>query len=198
MGFRRNAPGVTQLAIALMLGTATLMVPAGSAAAGIGDSDAPSPYSAPAPAGPTGPVIADLEIKRSPDHSYIGNDIYNTTGVDQTITKRASPGDTKQFRARIRNDGSPGTNTFLGNGSAKGSCFRVRYIPAGFGDLTRIVVRGGMGFLDAPAPPSGNPTVIEVKVRNCALSGSSHDATLDFGPSQGIPFDRVVARINVV
>ena len=64
-------------------------------------------------------------------------------------------------------------------------------------DFTNIIVRGGVGFLDVP-PPGADATVIEVKVRRCALSGQSYDASLDMGPSQGIPFNRVVARVNVV
>jgi hypothetical protein len=189
--------GFAPFAIALMLGAAALTFPGSPGAAGT-DAEAPTPYGGPTPTGTNGPVIADLKISRGHGKPHIGNDIYNTTGANQTIAKKASPGDTKQFKVRLTNDGAPGPNIFLGSGSAEESCIRVRYFPAGYGDFTMIIVRGGMGFLDAPVPPGVNPTVIQVEVQNCALAGFSHDATLDIGPSQGIPFDRVIARVNVV
>jgi len=161
------------------------------------EGDAPSPYESSVEPTGGGPVIADVEIAPRDSKPYIGNDIYNTTGVDQTITKNAKRGQTKRFITDVNSDGASGPVWFLGNGSGRNSCFRVRY-EFGTTNLTQRIVRGGRGHLDTSLPPGSSKLAIEVKVRNCALSGFSHDATLDLGPSDGIPFDRVVARVNVV
>jgi hypothetical protein len=183
---------VLLVAGALALGVAPLGV------ASAQESDGPSPYeSSVEPTTRGSPVIADVVIAPREDKPYIGDGIYNATGEGQTITKNASPGETKRFITDVNNDGESGPNRFYGSGSAKASCFRVRYIFKGV-NLTQRITRGGRGFLDASLPPGTSELVIKVRVKGCAPKGSSNDATLNLGPSDGIPFDRVVARVNVV
>jgi hypothetical protein len=72
--------------------------------------------------------------------SYVGNDIYNANGTNQTKTLKAKVGKTVSFKIRIENDGS-GTDplTVLGGGSAKG--YSVTYL-AGTTNITSKVVAG--------------------------------------------------------
>ncbi len=72
--------------------------------------------------------------------AYVGNDIYNANGTNQTKTLKAAVGKTASFKIRIENDGS-GTDplTVLGGGSAKG--YSVTYF-AGTTNITSKVVAG--------------------------------------------------------
>jgi len=72
--------------------------------------------------------------------TYVGNDIYNATGTNQTKTLKAAVGKTVTFRIRIENDGS-GTDplTVLGGGSGKG--YTVTYF-SGTTNVTGKVVAG--------------------------------------------------------
>jgi DNA-binding beta-propeller fold protein YncE len=72
--------------------------------------------------------------------TYVGNDIYNATGTNQTKTLKAGVGKTVTFKIRIENDGS-GTDplTILGTGSGKG--YSVTYF-SGATNITSRVVAG--------------------------------------------------------
>jgi hypothetical protein len=72
--------------------------------------------------------------------TYVGNNIYNATGLNQTKTLKAAVGKTVSFKIRIENDGS-GTDplTVLGTGSGKG--YSVTYF-SGTTNVTSKVVAG--------------------------------------------------------
>jgi DNA-binding beta-propeller fold protein YncE len=72
--------------------------------------------------------------------TYVGNNIYNATGLNQTKTLKAAVGKTVTFKIRIENDGS-GTDplTVLGTGSGKG--YSVTYF-SGTTNITSKVVAG--------------------------------------------------------
>jgi DNA-binding beta-propeller fold protein YncE len=72
--------------------------------------------------------------------TYVGNNVYNGTGLNQTKTLKAAVGKTVTFKIRIENDGS-GTDplTVLGGGSGKG--YSVTYF-AGTTNITSKVVAG--------------------------------------------------------
>jgi DNA-binding beta-propeller fold protein YncE len=72
--------------------------------------------------------------------TYVGNDIYNSTGTNQTKSVKAKVGKTVSFKIRIENDGSA-TDPFTvsGGGSAKG--YSVTYF-AGTTNITSKVVAG--------------------------------------------------------
>jgi tripartite motif-containing protein 71 len=88
---------------------------------------------------------ADTETHR-PDNqiatgtTYVGNNIYNGTGLNQTKTLKAAVGKTASFKIRIENDGS-GTDplTVLGTGSGKG--YSVTYF-SGTTNITSKIVAG--------------------------------------------------------
>ncbi|TMK34598.1 MAG: hypothetical protein E6G58_11560, partial [Actinobacteria bacterium] len=72
--------------------------------------------------------------------TYVGNDIYNANGTNQTKILKAKVGKTVTFKIRVQNDGS-GTDplTVLGGGSAKG--YSVTYF-SGTTNITSKVVAG--------------------------------------------------------
>jgi DNA-binding beta-propeller fold protein YncE len=72
--------------------------------------------------------------------TYVGNDVYNSDGSNQTKTLKAKVGKTVTFKIRIENDGS-GTDplTVTGAGSAKG--YSVTYF-SGTTNITSKVVAG--------------------------------------------------------
>jgi tripartite motif-containing protein 71 len=72
--------------------------------------------------------------------TYVGNDIYNANGTNQTKSLKAQVGKTVTFKIRVENDGS-GTDplTVLGGGSAKG--YSVTYF-SGTTNITSKVVAG--------------------------------------------------------
>jgi hypothetical protein len=79
-------------------------------------------------AGQAGAGIAvrpDLIVK-APGGSFVGNDIYNESGENQTVDADVDFGDTITYRVRVENDGlTPSAYRLRGTPSAPGT--RVRY-----------------------------------------------------------------------
>jgi hypothetical protein len=79
-------------------------------------------------AGPAGAGIAvrpDLTV-RAPGGSFVGNDIYNESGENQTVDAEVDFGDTITYRVRVENDGlTPSAYRLRGTASAPGT--RIRY-----------------------------------------------------------------------
>jgi hypothetical protein len=88
----------------------------------------------------------DGRIRRKGKDPVAGDNIYNTTGVNQTKTVEAAPGESHTFLIRVQNDGDGDDRiTVDGCGTARG--FRVRYLegPAGVlgsKNVTSTVVAG--------------------------------------------------------
>jgi sugar lactone lactonase YvrE len=101
--------------------------------------------------------------------TYVGNDIYNANGTNQTKTLKAAVGKTVSFKIRIENDGS-GTDplTVLGGGSSKG--YSVTFF-AGTTNITSKVVAGTYKVTLAV----GQSTVLKmtVKVGSTAVTARS-------------------------
>jgi hypothetical protein len=79
---------------------------------------------------------------------YVGNNVYNTTGSNQTKTEKTIPGKTLSFSIRVENDGTDtDTYTLKGAGSATG--YTVSYF-YGTIDYTNKVTSGTYSFSLAP------------------------------------------------
>ena len=125
--------------------------------------------------------------------TYVGNDIYNANGTNQTKTLKAKVGKTVTFKIRVENDGS-GTDplTVLGAGSGKG--YSVTYF-AGTTNITSKVVAGTYKLtLDV-----GQSTVLRmtVKVGSTAVASRSILVTTsaDHEPTRLDAVKAVVKRV---
>lgn len=104
----------------------------------------------------------DLLIRNSTETWYVGNDIYNTTGADQTRTQSADWDRPAVYHIKLQNDGrSP--DTFLVTGAGSGDGWRVRYYDALVegAEVTAEVV--GPGWSVGPLAP-GETTEFRVEV----------------------------------
>ncbi len=95
----------------------------------------------------------DMFIKRHTDVVYAGEDIYNTTGVNQTKAVILEPLGTAIFHLRIANDGNL-TNQYRLSGEAGAAGWAVRYfdLPAGGVDITEAITNG---LTSVMLPPGG-------------------------------------------
>ena len=83
----------------------------------------------------------DAWISTSALSSYVGNNVYNSTGAKQTRTLSAQRGRTRTFHVRVYNDGT-GQNDFVVRGSAARPGSTVRYLREGK-DITGVVRSAG-------------------------------------------------------
>ena len=102
--------------------------------------------------------------------AFVGNNIYNTTGVNQTRTGSGGAGTTITFKVSIQNDGSKDTFGVLGSGSGA-TGYTVRYF-RGTTDITAAVVAG---TYHTRVLRKGDKFLIKakVKVTSSATKGSS-------------------------
>jgi len=100
--------------------------------------------------------------------TFVGNDIYNATGTNQTKTLKAKVGKTVSFKIRIENDGSdPDPFTISGGGSAKG--YSIAYF-SGTTNITSKVVAGTYRLTMDP----GSSVVIKMTVKVGSNASTSH------------------------
>ena len=85
----------------------------------------------------------DGKIKLATDASYLGNNVYNTTGVNQTRTVKARRGATKTFNIAVQNDGNS-VDSFKLKGRGSTTEFTVKYLAglSGTTNITTAVVNG--------------------------------------------------------
>jgi hypothetical protein len=142
------------------------------------------------------PYRGDGLIKKSGATNYLGNNVYNTTGANQTTTARKYRGSKAVFDIKVQNDGTA-PDTFKLKGPGGGAAFGVHYY-AGTTNITTAVENGTykMGNL----APGGSRTVrLVITVKSGATIGavrswlvsvtSTHDATRR---------DAVKARVRVI
>jgi streptogramin lyase len=99
--------------------------------------------------------------------TYAGNDIYNTTGTNQTKTLKTAVGKTAIFKIRIQNDGSA-TDTFVLKGPGSASGYTVTYL-YGTSDITSPVKAGTYSMSLDPA----EVRVISLKVKVTSSAAAS-------------------------
>ena len=73
-----------------------------------------------------GNVQPDVAIRLTTNPTFIGDDIYNVTGVDQTVAGTAGNGAVAQYTIKIQNDGEL-ADTFTLTGSAGGNGWTAKY-----------------------------------------------------------------------
>jgi len=71
----------------------------------------------------------DLQVRRLSDVVYVGDNVYNADGSNQTVSTRIEPGAVAVYPLLLANDGNL-TNYFTVRGSAGGGGWTVRYFDA--------------------------------------------------------------------
>lgn len=90
---------------------------------------------------------ADMMIRRAMDVTYVGNDIYSSTGSGQTKSLYVEQENPAVYYFNLQNDGTT-PEQFLIKGTAGGDGWRVRYFNAvaGGNDITPIVTGAGWTY----------------------------------------------------
>lgn len=104
------------------------------------------------------PSQPDCLIRNASDTLYLGDNIYNTNGTDQTVAQDTTWDGTDEvatYQLRVENDGQV-TDSFRVTGTGGGNGWRVIY-DAGGNDITAHVTGGGwvIGFL----APGGSQSI---------------------------------------
>ena len=132
----------------------------------------------------------DAQIKTTT--TFAGNNIYNTTGANQTRTRTIHRGQSGTFTIKISNDGGPAGDGFTLKGPGLGGGFTVHYLD-GTTDVTAQVVAGTYTVLPIPATTSKTIT-LKVTVGSGVAVGASHSwLVLATSTGSGTPKDAVKA-----
>jgi hypothetical protein len=116
----------------------------------------------------------DLLISKHGGGGYIGNDIYNTTGANQTKATAMASGGTRHFFVHLQNDSNVPDSFFL-VGSHSGHGFVIDYSTGG--KNIRPAVTSGQYWVSIPA--GGQRTiVITVSAKNTTPTGVSRSLKL--------------------
>jgi hypothetical protein len=118
------------------------------------------------------PYRADGLVKKSADATYLGNNVYNTTGASQTTTVRRKRGTTAVFDVKVQNDGTA-PDSFKLTGPAGSTAFAVHYFAGltGSSDITTAVKNGSYRVRNL-APGATRIIRLVVAVRNAAQVGT--------------------------
>jgi hypothetical protein len=119
---------------------------------------------------PTGSYKPDGRIRKG-SGSYVGNNVYNTTGSSQSRTGSAHRGDTITFSISAQNDGDFSDRLTIDADHGSSTKYGVKYF-RGATDITSAVVAGTYrsGTL---APGAAWVITVKVKVKSAATVGSS-------------------------
>jgi CSLREA domain-containing protein len=127
-----------------------------------------SAFSAPVTATPRRP---DGRIRKG-SGSYVGDNIYNNTGANQTRSGKGAKGATLTFGVSVQNDGPSDSFLIHAFGSAT-SQYTITYLH-GSTDITAAVVAGSF---TTPALSSGSTYLITVKVKVGSTASASSSVT---------------------
>ncbi len=107
-------------------------------------------------------------IGKTATSGFVGNNVYNKTGKNQTRSKTFRPGATKRYYIHVQND-SNATDSFFLVGGSSGGGFSVRYSSGG-NNIKPGVVSGEYWFTLAP---SGEKTIVmTVRAKNGINQGA--------------------------
>lgn len=139
--------------------------------------------------------LPDSLIKRSTDSSYIGNDVYNTTGKNQTRSWTIRRGNTRVFNLDFEDDAFQESLLIRGSGSTRK--FKVTYLKGS----TNITDHIAHGTYVSKSGPMGDHPDLRVKIK-----ATSRASVRDIGVARvtaisatdGSTADVVQAKVKVV
>ena len=138
---------------------------------------------------------SDGWISTSSSSGYVGNNIYNATGYQQTKRLSADRTQSRTFYVRVYNDGNV-KNTFALTGSAAHSGSAVRYF-SGTTDIS-TAMRSGTGWNVTLDPGAYKLVKVRIKVLSTASYDSLKPATVTGTWSgDGVRADTVKAVVKV-
>jgi hypothetical protein len=114
-------------------------------------------------------------ISTASTSGYVGNNVYNTTGYNQTKRRTADRTQTRTFYVRVYNDGNV-TNTITLTGSAARSGSTVRYY-SGTTNVT-TAMRSAKGWKVTLAPGAYKLVKVRIKVLSTAAYDTLKPATV--------------------
>jgi hypothetical protein len=151
----------------------------------------------PASAGGNGPV-PDLKISKSKSGPFRKNDVYNSSGNGQAVTKTAPPGATRKFYLKVQNDGSDPVHDNIGLSAPPGfGCFQVRFYGEGFDSNTNVTSNFNSGFGQTIAPGKTRKWRIEITATNACVPGQSQGTVTTGEDNSGVPFDEDAVRTEL-
>ena len=140
-------------------------------------------------------VRPDAKIRKGTGVT-VGNNIYNTTGANQTRTASVAAGGTATFTVKFQNDGTT-ADDFVIKGPASTTRFRVTYLVGGV-DVTSQVTAGAYRFDDVP-PGSSRTMTLTIKAKAGTPRGAVFTAkvkvTSDLDTIQKDVVKAVVTRV---
>ena len=117
----------------------------------------------------------DGQIAKSKSGPYAGNDIYNTTGLNQTTKAKIAAGSAVSFYIHVQNDGSV-SDSFTLKGIGSGSGFVVHYFK-GTTDITTAVVAGSYSTTSVATTATASFR-ITLKAKSSVRAGSKKTVRL--------------------
>lgn len=124
------------------------------------------------------PGQVDAHVKNAADAVYLGDDIYNLDGTDQTAVQSIYAGDTAFYHVQVQNDADVPEEIVI-KGPAGGTGWLVYYYDAlaGGTDITPAIIT--MGWPIGPLPSGGTSAIRVEVVPTTASAGSSYDALIE-------------------
>jgi hypothetical protein len=122
---------------------------------------------------PTSTVRPDALVKLSTATAMLGGDVWNLTGLGQTATSIAAPGQTRTFKVRVENDGST-LDGYTVKAPAASPGFAVRYLRGATGtvDITAAVLAGT--YTTASLTRGGSVVMrVRIQVKSGAPAGAT-------------------------
>jgi dipeptidyl aminopeptidase/acylaminoacyl peptidase len=119
------------------------------------------------------PYLPDGSVKRASAATFVGDDLYNDTGVGQTSSATLLPGGKARFVVRVENDGAQTDSPTLA-GCSGGRRFAVRYLDADGADVTAELAEGTY-VLDELSSGGHDRVTAIVRARKTAPSGAAKD-----------------------
>jgi len=119
----------------------------------------------------------DAEVSTAASTGFIGNDVYNSTGVSQTRTLTARRTTARSFYVRVRNDGNvTDVMTLRGSHAAPGSS--VRYYAGTTTTNVTTAMRSRTGRRISLAPGRSSLIRVRIQILSTAAIGSRKPATV--------------------
>lgn len=125
--------------------------------------------------------------------AFVGNNLYNTTGVGQTKSASVAAGGTATFTVKFQND-SDTPDTFRLRGTASNSRFRVTYRMEDGTDVTDLLTAGVTTGTFAPG--DSLRLTVTVKAKAGAPRGATISVKVKMTASATTTTDAVLARVT--